>query len=380
MAIKMAEPVDETIVVESELPEGVSRVDTPDILKDRESYVAKLKNNPEVKALTSQIDINDINSVHRFGSKPGERINNLATDILSSVMVPTNKEATEMLNKLAKILKKFDLEELKPEERKNPNFLEKLLKKVRDEFEATLRKYENLNKEVNDVYLLIKSYEQETLKDNELLTKMFHENLRAYEEYEKYIVAAQLAVDELKEYREKYAARTDLPESVQQPTLMNIDLFIRTMSRRADDLLGGATVGQLTVPTLLQMQQANVDLISQYNQAFTIGIPAFRMNLSKAILQKRTSIRANSMQEFNDTIREQTLKAAEQGAKTAVQVATQANETLFSFDDLSKFYSIVSNGTKNVNEALEKQDKKRAEDRVKIEALLTKVKKENGGE
>lgn len=380
MAIKMAEPVDETIVVESELPEGVSKVDTPDILKDRESYVAKLKNDPEVKALTSQIDINDINSVHKFGSKPGERINNLATDILSSVMVPTNKEATEMLNKLAKILKKFDLEELKPEERKNPNFLEKLLKKVRDEFEATLRKYENLNKEVNDVYLLIKSYEQETLKDNELLTKMFHENLRAYEEYEKYIVAAQLAVDELKEYREKYAVRTDLPESVQQPTLMNIDLFIRTMSRRADDLLGGATVGQLTVPTLLQMQQANVDLISQYNQAFTIGIPAFRMNLSKAILQKRTSIRANSMQEFNDTIREQTLKAAEQGAKTAVQVATQANETLFSFDDLSKFYSIVSNGTKNVNEALEKQDKKRAEDRVKIEALLTKVKKENGGE
>jgi hypothetical protein len=380
MAIKMAEPVDETIVVESELPEGVSKVDTPDILKDRESYVAKLKNDPEVKALTSQIDINDINSVHKFGSKPGERINNLATDILSSVMVPTNKEATEMLNKLAKILKKFDLEELKPEERKNPNFLEKLLKKVRDEFEATLRKYENLNKEVNDVYLLIKSYEQETLKDNELLTKMFHENLRAYEEYEKYIVAAQLAVDELTEYREKYAARTDLPESVQQPTLMNIDLFIRTMSRRADDLLGGATVGQLTVPTLLQMQQANVDLISQYNQAFTIGIPAFKMNLSKAILQKRTSIRANSMQEFNDTIREQTLKAAEQGAKTAVQVATQANETLFSFDDLSKFYSIVSNGTKNVNEALEKQDKKRAEDRVKIEALLTKVKKENGGE
>lgn len=380
MAIKMAEPVDETIVVESELPEGVSKVDAPDILKDRESYVAKLKNDPEVKALTSQIDINDINSVHKFGSKPGERINNLASDILSSVMVPTNKEATEMLNKLAKILKKFDLEELKPEERKNPNFLEKLLKKVRDEFEATLRKYENLNKEVNDVYLLIKSYEQETLKDNELLTKMFHENLRAYEEYEKYIVAAQLAVDELKEYREKYAVRTDLPESVQQPTLMNIDLFIRTMSRRADDLLGGATVGQLTVPTLLQMQQANVDLISQYNQAFTIGIPAFRMNLSKAILQKRTSIRANSMQEFNDTIREQTLKAAEQGAKTAVQVATQANETLFSFDDLSKFYSIVSNGTKNVNEALEKQDKKRAEDRVKIEALLTKVKKENGGE
>lgn len=380
MAIKMAEPVDETVVVESQLPEGVSKVDTPDILKDRESYVAKLKNDPEVKALTSQIDINDINSVHKFGSKPGERINNLASDILSSVMVPTNKEATEMLNKLAKILKKFDLEELKPEERKNPNFLEKLLKKVRDEFEATLRKYENLNKEVNDVYLLIKSYEQETLKDNELLTKMFHENLRAYEEYEKYIVAAQLAVDELKEYREKYAVRTDLPESVQQPTLMNIDLFIRTMSRRADDLLGGATVGQLTVPTLLQMQQANVDLISQYNQAFTIGIPAFRMNLSKAILQKRTSIRANSMQEFNDTIREQTLKAAEQGAKTAVQVATQANETLFSFDDLSKFYSIVSNGTKNVNEALEKQDKKRAEDRVKIEALLTKVKKENGGE
>lgn len=380
MAIKMAEPVDETVVVESQLPEGVSKVDTPDILKDRESYVAKLKNDPEVKALTSQIDINDINSVHKFGSKPGERINNLATDILNSVMVPTNKEATEMLNKLAKILKKFDLEELKPEERKNPNFLEKFLKKVRDEFEATLRKYENLNKEVNDVYLIIKSYEQETLKDNELLTKMFHENLRAYEEYEKYIVAAQLAVDELTEYREKYASRTDLPESVQQPTLMNIDLFIRTMSRRADDLLGGATVGQLTVPTLLQMQQANVDLISQYNQAFTIGIPAFKMNLSKAILQKRTSIRANSMQEFNDTIREQTLKAAEQGAKTAVQVATQANETLFSFDDLSKFYSIVSNGTKNVNEALEKQDKKRAEDRVKIEALLTKVKKENGGE
>lgn len=380
MAIKMAEPVDETIVVESELPEGVSKVDTPDILKDRESYVAKLKNDPEVKALTSQIDINDINSVHKFGSKPGERINNLANDILSSVMVPTNKEATEMLNKLAKILKKFDLDELKPEERKNPNFLEKFLKKVRDEFEATLRKYENLNKEVNDVYLLIKSYEQETLKDNELLTKMFHENLRAYEEYEKYIVAAQLAVDELTEYREKYASRTDLPESVQQPTLMNIDLFIRTMSRRADDLLGGATVGQLTVPTLLQMQQANVDLISQYNQAFTIGIPAFKMNLSKAILQKRTSIRANSMQEFNDTIRVQTLKAAEQGANTAVQVATQANETLFSFDDLSKFYSIVSNGTKNVNEALEKQDKKRAEDRVKIEALLTKVKKENGGE
>lgn len=344
----------------------------PQILQDVEAYKLKLRNDPKVHALTSEIDVNDINSILKFGSKPGEDLARMADQILNTLTVPTDKDAMAMLNQLSKIMKKFDLKELKEAQQSNPGLFKKLINKFQNELQAVIAKYENLGKEVDEVFKLIKQYEQDTIKDNQHLTTMYKQNLDTYQQYEMYVVAADLAKEELLTARKDVEA-SPISDYEKSATLQQLDLMIRTLDGRIADMLGGGTVAQVTVPMLLNMQQANVDLLRKYNTAFTVGIPIFKNNLSQAIFLKRQAIRSKSMAEFEDTVRQQLQANAENTANQSVAIARQANTATFSFEDLEKAYNTITQGNDEVQRALIEADAKKQEDRKKIEQLQARM-------
>lgn len=238
---------------------------TNEILKNTEDYQSRLKKLPEVQALTTELDIQDVNTVVTFGQKSAESISTISDKIFNIVKVPTNKDAAEMMTKLANVMNKFDIKELEKiqAEPTKQGLFQKLKQKIVNELEALISKYDNIGKEVDSISQLLRTYENQTKQDNVTLTELCIANQKYFEELEQYIVAADLGLNQIAVHREEVVNRTDISEDQKNAHLQQVDMMSQMLVQRQYDLLQAETVARMTVPMLQNMQLTNVNLIRE---------------------------------------------------------------------------------------------------------------------
>ena len=346
-----------------------------EIIANPEEYKEKLKLLPEVKALTNEINIQDVNTIATFGQKSAEEISKISDKILNIAKVPTNKDAAQMITQLSKIMDKFDIREIEKiqDEPAKQSFLQKLKQKIADEFEALVAKYDNMSKEVDKIAQLLRTYENQTKQDNVTLTEMCQANHNYFEQLERYVVAAEIGLEEIAAYREQVANRTDISEDNKNAQLQQLDMMSQMLRQRQYDLLQAEIVARMTVPMLQNMQLTNVNLIREINTAFIIGLPTFKQNLAQAIMLKRQAITANSMEQFKGTINKQLEQNAAYAAAQGTVVAQNVTKGTFDMETLRKVYSTIKNGTENTQRVMREQEEQNKENTKDLERLKSDI-------
>lgn len=346
-----------------------------EIIVNPEEYKEKLKLLPEVKALTNEINIQDVNTIATFGQKSAEEISKISDKILNIAKVPTNKDAAQMITQLSKIMDKFDIREIEKiqDEPAKRSFLQKLKQKIADEFEALVAKYDNMSKEVDKIAQLLRTYENQTKQDNVTLTEMCQANHSYFEQLERYVVAAEIGLEEIASYREQVANRTDISEDNKNVQLQQLDMMSQMLRQRQYDLLQAEIVARMTVPMLQNMQLTNVNLIREINTAFIIGLPIFKQNLAQAIMLKRQAITANSMEQFKGTINKQLEQNAAYAAAQGTVVAQNVTKGTFDMETLRKVYSTIKNGTENTQRVMREQEEQNKENTKDLERLKSDI-------
>ena len=76
------------------------------------AYKQSLRTMPEVQNLTSEIEVQNPNSIILFGQKASEEISKVSDELLNSMRTVKSEEASEMLVALTKIMEKFDISEI----------------------------------------------------------------------------------------------------------------------------------------------------------------------------------------------------------------------------------------------------------------------------
>ena len=346
-----------------------------EIIANPEEYKEKLKLLPEVKALTNEINIQDVNTIATFGQKSAEEISKISDKILNIAKVPTNKDAAQMITQLSKIMDKFDIREIEKiqDEPAKQSFLQKLKQKIADEFEALVAKYDNMSKEVDKIAQLLRTYENQTKQDNVTLTEMCQANHNYFEQLERYVVAAEIGLEEIAAYREQVANRTDISEDNKNAQLQQLDMMSQMLRQRQYDLLQAEIVARMTVPMLQNMQLTNVNLIREINTAFIIGLPIFKQNLAQAIMLKRQAITANSMEQFKGTINKQLEQNAAYAAAQGTVVAQNVTKGTFDMEILRKVYTTIKNGTENTQRVMREQEEQNKENTKDLERLKSDI-------
>lgn len=346
-----------------------------EIIANPEEYKEKLKLLPEVKALTNEINIQDVNTIATFGQKSAEEISKISDKILNIAKVPTNKDAAQMITQLSKIMDKFDIREIEKiqDEPAKQSFLQKLKQKIADEFEALVAKYDNMSKEVDKIAQLLRTYENQTKQDNVTLTEMCQANHNYFEQLERYVVAAEIGLEEIANYREQVANRTDISEDNKNAQLQQLDMMSQMLRQRQYDLLQAEIVARMTVPMLQNMQLTNVNLIREINTAFIIGLPIFKQNLAQAIMLKRQAITANSMEQFKGAINKQLEQNAAYAAAQGTVVAQNVTKGTFDMETLRKVYSTIKNGTENTQRVMREQEEQNKENTKDLERLKSDI-------
>ena len=196
MALDFSKTTTQQMATAPDTKNEIEVVEQYDIVADREQLNQKWVNSPEVDALTSTIAVNDLETIVSFGAEAAEEISKASDVVLNSMNMSQLDDSSAMLNTLAKIMSKFDIEEIKD----NPGLFGKLFGNLRKQLDKILAKYHTMGEEVDKIYVQLKQYESEIKQSNRRLNQMFDANVNYYHELVKYILAGEQGCKEIEEY------------------------------------------------------------------------------------------------------------------------------------------------------------------------------------
>ena len=264
-------------------------VESYDIVADRQEMNTRLVDSPEVDALVSTIEINNLETIVSFGAEAAEEISKASDVILNSMNMSQIDDSSEMLGTLAKIMDKFDVDELKD----NPGFLDKLFGNMRKQLDKILAKYHTMGEEVDKIYIQLKQYENEIKQSNRKLNQMFDANVEYYHQLVKYILAGEQGCRELEAYiaqREQDMAASG--DTSIQFEIQSLNQALMMLEQRTQDLRTAESVAMQSIPMIKTMEFSNMNLVRKINSAFIITLPVFKQGIAQAILLKRQRIQA----------------------------------------------------------------------------------------
>ena len=337
-----------------------------DILEDRDRTVARLADSDEIDRLTSQIDIGDMTTIVTFGAKTVEEISKASDVVLRSMNLGQMDQSSQMLESLARIMSKFDIDEF----RDSPKLFGRLLGNVRGQLERILTKYNTMGDEVDRIYVQLRGYEAEIKRSNEKLEQMFQANVQYFHDLEKYIVAGDQGCKEIEDYmaqRKAEMERTgDQSISFELQTLEQAKTMLQ---QRTLDLRTAEAVALQSIPMIKAMQYNNLNLVRKINSAFIITLPVVKQALAQAIMLKRQKLQSDALSMLERRTNEMLLKNARNTVEQTKATARLAGTPSIQAETLEKSWKTIVGGIEETRKLQQSAQDQRHQDQVKLENI-----------
>ncbi len=331
------------------------------IQTDRQQVEIKLKDSKELDDIVSKIEVYNLETIVSFGADVTDEISKCSDVVLNSMNMKQLDDSGEMLNLLAKIMSKFDIEEIKD----NPGLLGKLFGGFRKQLDKILAKYHTMGEEVDKIYIKLKQYESEIKDSNRKLEDIFQTNVNFYHELVKYIMAGEQGIKEIDDYINQ--RRADLENTGDNSItfeLTTLEQAKMMLEQRTHDLRIAENVAIQSIPMIKTMQFSNMNLVRKINSAFIVTLPVFKQALAQAIMLKRQKIQAEAMSALDEKTNEMLIKNARNTVEQSKMTAQLAGSSSIKIETLENTWRTIVNGieeTKRISENARNQRNNDAE-------------------
>ena len=337
-----------------------------DIVADRQQMNADLVNSKEVDDLVSTIEVHNLETIVSFGAEAAEEISKASDIVLNSMNMSQLDDSSEMLNTLAKIMSKFDIEEIKD----NPGLFGKLFGNMRKQLDKILDKYHTMGDEVDKIYVQLKQYESEIKQSNRKLNQMFEANVGYYHELVKYILAGEQGCRELEAYiAQRQADMEATGDNSIQFEIQSLQQSLMMLEQRTQDLRTAENVAMQSVPMIKTMEFSNMNLVRKINYAFIVTLPVFKQALAQAIMLKRQKIQAEAMSALDQKTNEMLIKNARNTVEQSKMTAQLASGSSIKIETLETTWRTIVNGIDETKQIQENARKQRIEDQARLENI-----------
>lgn len=344
----------------------VEVVEQYDIVADRQRMNEQLVNSAEVDAIVSTIEVNNMETIVSFGATVAEEISKASDTVLNSMDMSKLDESSEMLNTLAKIMDKFDIEEIK----ENKGFFGKLFSNLRKQLDKILAKYHTMGEEVDKIYVQLKQYEAEIKQSNRKLGQMFDSNVNFYHDLVKYILAGEQGCKELEDYiAQREEDMVNSGDNSIQFEISSLKQALMLLEQRTQDLRLAENVAMQSIPMIKTMEFSNMNLVRKINSAFIITLPVFKQALAQAIMLKRQRIQAEAMSALDEKTNEMLIKNARNTVEQSKMTARLASGNSIKIETLESTWRTIVNGIDETKQIQENAKKKRIDDQARLESI-----------
>ena len=301
-----------------------------------------------------------------FGAHASEEISKVSDVVLNSMNLAQLDESSQMLGALAKIMDKFDIEEIK----ESKGFFDKLFGNMRKKLDQILDKYHTMGGEVDKIYVQLKQYESEIKQSNRKLDQIFEANVNYYHELVKYILAGEQGCREIETYiAQRQADMEATGDQSIQFELTNLNQCLMLLEQRTQDLRTAESVAIQSIPMLKTMEFSNMNLVRKINSAFIITLPVFKQSLAQAMMLKRQKIQAESMAALDAKTNELLVKNARNTVEQAKLTSKLASGSSIKIETLETTWRTIVNGIDETRAIQDNARRQRVEDAKRLEAI-----------
>lgn len=366
MAIDFTKPnQQDTIAVTQQLGTDMV-VKEYDIAADRQQMTQELAKSPEVDALLNTIEINNMDTIVSFGAEAADEISKASDVVLNSVNMSQLDDSNELLNTLAKVMSKFDIEEIK----EKPGLFGAFFNNLRKQLDKIMAKYNTMGNEVDKIYVQLKQYESEIKQANHRLDQMFEANVNYYHDLVKYILAGELGCEQIRSYiKEREEALASTGDNSIQFELTNLNNALMILEQRTQDLRISENVAMQSIPMIKTMEFSNLNLVRKINSAFIITLPVFKQALAQAVMLKRQRLQAESMAALDAKTNEMLIKNAKNTVAQSKITAQLASGSSIKVETLETTWRTIMNGIEETKAIQENARKQREEDKKRLAVL-----------
>lgn len=366
MGLDFGKTAQQTMTAVPEEKNEIEVVKEYDIVADRQQMNADLVNSKEVDDLVSTIEVHNLETIVSFGAEAAEEISKASDIVLNSMNMSQLDDSSEMLNTLAKIMSKFDIEEIKD----NPGLFGKLFGNMRKQLDKILDKYHTMGDEVDKIYVQLKQYESEIKQSNRKLNQMFEANVGYYHELVKYILAGEQGCRELEAYiAQRQADMEATGDNSIQFEIQSRQQSLMMLEQRTQDLRTAENVAMQSVPMIKTMEFSNMNLVRKINSAFIVTLPVFKQALAQAIMLKRQKIQAEAMSALDQKTNEMLIKNARNIVEQSKMTAQLASGSSIKIETLETTWRTIVNGIDETKQIQENARKQRIEDQARLENI-----------
>lgn len=359
-------------VAPTEESSEIVAVEKYDIVADREEMNKSLVNSPEVDAIVSTIEINNLETIVSFGAEAAEEISKASDIVLNSMNMSQLDDSSEMLKVLANIMSKFDIEEIKD----NPGLFGKMFKNLRKQLDKLLAKYHTMGQEVDKIYVQLKQYESEIKQSNRKLSQMFDANVEYYHQLVKYILAGEQGSKEIEAYiAQRQSDMEATGDNSIQFEIQSLQQAQMMLEQRTQDLRTAENVAMQSVPMIKMMEFSNMNLVRKINSAFIITLPVFKQALAQAMMLKRQKIQAEAMSALDEKTNEMLIKNAKNTVEQSKLTAQLSAGSSIKIETLETTWKTIMNGIEETKQIQENAKKQRIDDQVRLEAIKSEFEK-----
>ncbi|OPZ20042.1 MAG: TelA-like protein [Firmicutes bacterium ADurb.BinA205] len=363
-----AAPVEEAVAekVEAEVIGNELPVEKYDIVADREQLNTQLVGSPEVDALVSTIEIDNMESIVTFGAETAEEISKASDVVLRNMNMSQFDDSTKMMNTLAKIMGEFDIDEIKDD----PSLFSKLFGNLRKQLDKILAKYHTMGDEADKIFVELKKYESQIKEANRNLDTMFNANVNYYHDLVKYILAGEQGCREIENYiKTRQADYEATGDNAIQFEIQNLNQCLMMLEQRTQDLRTAEAVAMQSIPMIKTMEFTNMNLVRKINSAFIITLPVFKQALAQAIMLKRQKLQAESMAELDKKTNEMLLQNAQNTVAQSKMAAMLTSGSSIKIETLESSWRTICNGIEETKAIQADAQRKRIEDQKKLEQM-----------
>ena len=366
MGLDFGKTAQQTMTAVPEEKNEIEVVKEYDIVADRQQMNADLVNSKEVDDLVSTIEVHNLETIVSFGAEAAEEISKASDIVLNSMNMSQLDDSSEMLNTLAKIMSKFDIEEIKD----NPGLFGKLFGNMRKQLDKILDKYHTMGDEVDKIYVQLKQYESEIKQSNRKLNQMFEANVGYYHELVKYILAGEQGCRELEAYiAQRQADMEATGDNSIQFEIQSLQQSLMMLEQRTQDLRTAENVAMQSVPMIKTMEFSNMNLVRKINSAFIVTLTVFKQALAQAIMLKRQKIQAEAMSALDQKTNEMLIKNARNTVEQSKMTAQLASGSSIKIETLETTWRTIVNGIDETKQIQENARKQRIEDQARLENI-----------
>ena len=366
MAIDFTKPNQQDTIAVTQQPGTDMVVKEYDIAADRQQMTRELAKSPEVDALLNTIEINNMDTIVSFGAEAADEISKASDVVLNSVNMSQLDDSNELLNTLAKVMSKFDIEEMK----EKPGLFGALFNNLRKQLDKIMAKYNTMGNEVDKIYVQLKQYESEIKQANHRLDQMFEANVNYYHDLVKYILAGELGCEQIRSYiKEREEALASTGDNSIQFELTNLNNALMILEQRTQDLRISENVAMQSIPMIKTMEFSNLNLVRKINSAFIITLPVFKQALAQAVMLKRQRLQAESMAALDAKTNEMLIKNAKNTVAQSKITAQLASGSSIKVETLETTWRTIMNGIEETKAIQENARKQREEDKKRLAVL-----------